>query len=31
MTSSVTVTVDPGSVMYAVDPLKVAPRLIVVG
>lgn len=29
--SSVTVTVDPGPVMYAVDPLKVAPRLMVVG
>lgn len=26
--SSVTVTVDPGSVIYAVDPVKVAPILI---
>jgi hypothetical protein len=31
VTNSVTVTVDPGSVIYAVEPLKVAPRLTVVG
>lgn len=30
VTNSVTVTVDPGSVIYAVDPLIVAPRLTVV-